>query len=130
MTDARLQNNSKMMAKAIILAVIVAVISLQTYAGIVRMACTGVEIPLICNVPEDPSLYPFLNYPMYSNAKPEGVTVPKFSLIAVYQDGTEKQLTAEDFGLPIYWFNTGIIHAMNEKETAKINQFIETYQQT
>jgi hypothetical protein len=130
MIDAPFKRNSKPLLKSIILIIITSCIALQTYAGIVKLACSGVELLYVCNIPEDPSLYPFLNYPMYRSAKPEGVIVPKFALIATYANGTEKQLTAKDFNLSDYWFNKGIIHSLNEKENSKVYEFIEAYERS
>jgi hypothetical protein len=130
MSNDSLINNSKILPKAIICAVIVTCIALQTYAGIIKLACSGVELPYICNIPEDPSLYPFLNYPMYRSAKPEGVIVPKFAVIATYPNGTEKQLTAEDFALSDYWFTRGIIYSLDKKDDAKTQEFIRDYEQS
>jgi hypothetical protein len=130
MSQELLTNRSKILPKAIIFFFILACTALQTYAGIIKLACSGVALPYVCSIPEDPSLYPFLNYPMYRSAKPEGVTVPKFALIATYANGTEKQLTAKDFDLSDYWFNKGIIFSLSKKENSKVYEFIEAYERS
>jgi hypothetical protein len=127
MSNGSLTDNPKPLLKAIIFIFIVFCIALQAHAGVIRLACGGVALPYLCSLPNDPSLYPFLNYSMYRSAKPQGVIVPKFLVIATYPDGTEQQLTAEDFGLSDYWFSKGIIHSLDDKENAKTLGYIEAY---
>ncbi|MGB7085868.1 MAG: hypothetical protein WBD47_09965 [Phormidesmis sp.] len=92
------------------------------------MVCTAATIPVFCALPEDPDLYPFLNYPMYDNVQAEGVEVSQFVLVAVFADGTEKALSAEDFEVSSYWFNGSIMNAFQKEDDAKIRQYVAAYQ--
>ncbi|MGC1308970.1 MAG: hypothetical protein WA885_17220 [Phormidesmis sp.] len=121
------QNIAKMTAKAAISSVVLAAIFAQAYTGIIRLACGGSDIPYVCGLPEDPGLYPFLNYPMYRETRAEGTSVSQYTLVATFKDGSEKLLNAEDFDLSSYWFNSGVVKAFREKEDSKIAEYVETY---
>lgn len=107
--------------------VIIGTLTTQAYTALLRMVCNSASIPVVCSVPVDPALYPFLDYPMYSAAKDEGVTVPNYQLVAIFQDGTEKKLTPEDFGLSPYWFNTRLLPAFQAQDTVKITTYLSDY---
>lgn len=107
--------------------VIVGTISAQAYMALLRMACNSKDIPVFCDVPTDPSLYPFLDYPMYSEAHKEGATVPNYTLVAIFEDGSEKTLTPEDFGLSPYWFNTGLLPAFQAKNALEVSSYLADY---
>jgi len=108
--------------------VIVGTLSTQAYMALLRMACNSKAIPVFCEVPTDPGLYPFLDYPMYSKAYREGTTVPDYTLVAIFEDGTEKTLTPEDFGLSAYWFNTSLLPAFQAKQASEVSAYLADYE--
>lgn len=126
-TDAKaqgLRSFGKLMASL----VIVVTISAQAYMALLRMACNSKAIPIFCDVPTDPSLYPFLDYPMYSESYPEGTTVPNYALVAIFEDGSEKTLAPEDFGLSPYWFNTRLLPAFQAKKPSEVSSYLADYE--
>lgn len=128
MTSQPIGNKRQIVSKILISVVIITTLSAQAYTAFLRMACNSVFIPLFCSLPTDPSLYPFLDYPMYSAIKKEGVTVPLYRLVAIFDDGTEKQLHPEDFGLSLYWFNTRLLPAFQAEQALKIKSYVLAYE--
>ena len=122
------QRKAKANVKAVVSLAILLVVSIQIYTSIVRVAYSGSAIPFVSELPEDPGLYPFVNYPMYRGVQPEGISVPRHTLIATFEDGTEQQLKAGDFGLSSYWFNTGVVQAFIDKDDLQIAQYVDAYQ--
>ena len=92
------------------------------------MVCNSASIPGFCGLPEDPAFYPFMNYPMYSAIKEEGVSVPQHKIVAIFEDGAEQQLGPEDFGLTLYWFNTTSINAVYNEDLDKIRSYVAAYE--
>ncbi len=123
-----LQSNRQAVAKGLISLIIIATVSVQAYTAFLKMACSQVSIPLYCDLPQDPGLYPFVSYPMYSEVKPEGVSVSHLKLIAIFSDGTEKQMAPEDFHISPYWFNTRLLPAFREKQASKVTAYIAAYE--
>jgi hypothetical protein len=108
---------------------IISILSLQAFTAVFHRVCSR-PIPILCNLPKEPGLYPFLNYPMYNKAHPEGVSVSQFTLTAIFADGTQKQLTEEDFALSLYQFNTGLLKSLQNDDRPKIQQYIKAYNQS
>jgi len=114
-------------AKAIFSLLILSTIAVQLQSALLTNACHLLKTPL-CALPAEPDLYPFLDYPMYSRARTEAeATVDKYKVIAVFADGSEKQLKGEDFGLSPYWFVGSLVPAFAEQDTSKITDYIEAY---
>lgn len=130
LTKALLRNNRKTLTKLGVSFIILTTISIQVYSAILRIACDFAAIPLLCALPDEPRLYPFLDYPMYSVARKEGVSVNQYKLIAIFDDGAEKQLGAEDFQLSKYWFTVGVLAAFRNNNHQKIKQYVEAYERT
>lgn len=128
MSSRLTQGGANATAKAVLSLAILVVVALQVYTSIVRAAYSGSAILWVRNLPEDPGLYPFLNYPMYRGIYQEDVSVPRHTLVAAFEDGTEQLLKAEDFGLSSYWFNTGVVQAFVDQDDLKIAQYVGTYQ--
>lgn len=114
--------------KLMVSVVIVGTLSVQAYMALLRMACNSKAIPVFCDVPTDPSLYPFLDYPMYSAVYKEGTTVPNYTLVAIFEDGSEKTLTSEDFDLSPYWFNTRLLPAFQAKKAVEVSSYLADYE--
>ncbi|MEO1395424.1 MAG: hypothetical protein AAFV90_21180 [Cyanobacteria bacterium J06634_5] len=121
------QNSQQTLAKSAITFAVMFVVLMQCYAGFRRVVC-GQSIPLICELPKDPNLYPFLNYGMYSRTKKEGVAVAQYHLMAVFADGSEKRLMPEDLGTTDYWFHGMILRSLAGKDDSKIGPFIQAYE--
>jgi hypothetical protein len=119
--------NGSRLTKFCISSVIMTTLFLQFHAGLFRMACKVLDIPLLCRLPQDPGLYPFLNYPMYSSAKEEGVSVGKNKLIAVLEDSSEEELTAEELGISAYRFARDLLPAIKEDDRSTVIQYIDMY---
>lgn len=49
-------------------------------------------------------------------------------LIAIFADGTEKNLTPEDFGLSLYWFNSRLLPAFGDQNISEIAAYITDYE--
>lgn len=130
MGKGSLGNNRIAIAKVSASLIILVAISLQAYSAILRIACDFATIPLLCTLPDEPRLYPFLDYPMYSVARKEGISVNQYKLIAIFEDKTEKQLSAEDFELSKYWFTVGVLAAFRDNNHSKIRQYVEAYERT
>ena len=128
--NKQLQNDRQVVAKGLISLVVIVTISVQAYTAFLKMACAKVSIPLYCDLPTDPGLYPFVSYPMYSDVKQEGVSVPHLKLIAIFADGSEEQMAPEDFDISPYWFNTRLLPAFREKNASKVAAYIAAYEAT
>lgn len=120
--------NKQRIAKLAASSIIFAVFFLETYTAILHRACNPSKLAF-CNMTKDPGLYPFLNYAMYKEAHLEGDFVNRYTLIATFENGTEKPLEADDFALPLYEFNTGAIIAISQNDQPKIQQYIKSYRQ-
>ena len=114
-------------AKGLISLVIVATVSIQAYTAVFRIGCSKVSIPLLCDLPADPDLYPFLDYPMYEGIEREGASVSNYRLVAIFEDGTERQLIPEDFGMSSYWFNTRLLPTFKEQRAEQIETYLAAY---
>lgn len=130
MNKALFRNNRIAIAKIGASFIVLVTISIQAYSAILRIACDFATVPLLCALPDEPRLYPFLDYPMYSVARKEGISVKRYKLIAIFDDGTEKQLSAEDFELSKYWFTVGVLAAFRDNNHSKIHQYMEAYERT
>ena len=124
---SKLTLKKTVVAKGLISLVIVAIASMQAYTAVLRLACSKVSVPLVCDLPAEPGLYPFLDYPMYDGIEQEGVSVPNYRLIAIFADGTEQQLSPEDFGLSSYWFNTRLLPAFEKRQADQIKAYVAAY---
>lgn len=115
-------------AKTLLSFLILSVVGVQLYSAVLIAGCQVIKIPL-CYLPDEPGLYPFLDYPMYARAKAEGDAVKQHQLMAIFSDRTEKQLQAEDFGLSPYWYLATVLPAFEAKKMDKIKTHIEAYTQ-
>ena len=99
---------------------IVSVISVQLYSAVLRGGCRVISLPLLCDLPEEPGLYPFLDYPMYSKVKAAGTAVEQKQLVAIFAEGGERVLRPEDFGMNEYWFIGTLLPAFERKNRQKL----------
>lgn len=123
----KLTPNNPAVAKGLLSLLIVATVSIQAYTAVLRVVCSKGSIPLFCDLPAEPGLYPFLDYPMYDGIEQEGASVPNYRLIAIFADGTERQLIPEDFGLSSYWFNTRLLPAFEDQQAEQIESYVAAY---
>jgi hypothetical protein len=123
-----LQSKPGTAAKVAASLAILSILSLQAFTAIFHRVCSR-PIPILCSLAKDPGLYPFLNYPMYNKAHAEGATVDQYTLKAIFADGTQKQLSEENFSLSLYQFNTGVLKAIQNDDRPKIQQYIAAYNQ-
>lgn len=128
MTKVLLHQKKLSAAKTLLSFLILSVVSVQLYSAVLIAGCKVIKIPL-CYLPDEPGLYPFLDYPMYARAKAEGDVVKQRQLMAIFSDGTEKPLQAEDFGLSPYWYLATVLPAFENQKLDKIKTHIEAYQQ-
>jgi len=128
MTEAIIRRKKSHFAKMGLSFLILSITSIQLYSAVLIGTCKAVETPL-CKLPVEPALYPFLDYPMYSVVWQEGDLVQQHQLIAIFLDGTERQLHAEDFGLSPYWFKGSLVPAFKRKNMSKIPDYLKAYDQ-
>ncbi|VXD11798.1 hypothetical protein [Planktothrix paucivesiculata] len=132
--DTLNKNNYKLLAKFSVSLTILGVIYLQFLAGNIR-TCTYLDsdfflLKLICpSIPDDPALYPFLDYPMYAGARYEGTNVNQYFLFGVLEDGTEVAITNEDLQTSRYKFLRNILPEIEKKNPEIIQSYVKIYEQ-
>lgn len=119
--------NGSQLAKIGVSAFVLLTVFLQLHAGLLRMSCKVLITPL-CRLPEDPELYPFVNYFMYSSAKQEGDAVGKDKLIVTFTDFSEQELTAQDLDLSEYRFIRDFVPSIKENDHRIVRQYTKTYE--
>lgn len=102
---------------------------IQTHAAITRMGCKVISVPIICSFPDDPRSYPFLNYPMYSQAHYEGDVIYQYPLTVTFEDSSQGALTATDLQITDYEFKRKLLPAIAKQDFASVGEYIKKYEQ-
>ncbi|MEQ8463036.1 MAG: hypothetical protein RIC07_05645 [Coleofasciculus sp. E1-EBD-02] len=78
--------------------------------------------------PPDPSLWPFVSYPMYNYAKYEGDTIKQYSIYATLDDSTEVLIKPEDLGINYWVFMYVFKGSLRLEKKEMIMNFVQLYE--
>lgn len=78
--------------------------------------------------PKDPSLWPFMSYPMYSYPKYRGNTIKQYAIFATLTDKTEVRIQPEDLGLNYWIFMYGLKEALRLENHQAILDYVDLYE--
>ena len=108
--------------------IILGFLTLQTVAAF-RILCPPgtllhlAPLRLLCS----PSLYPFLDYPMYSDSFREGHKIEQFLVFGVLEDSTEVSILPVDLGLNFWLFRMGFVSSLLQGNRERMETYIELY---
>ncbi len=76
-----------------------------------------------------PSWYfwPFLDYPMYSEAHYEGDAIEQYVVFATFDDGTEAPVRREELGLSFWKFRDGLVYALRHGDRRQLDAYLELF---
>lgn len=74
-----------------------------------------------------PTLWPFIDYPMYSGAHYEGDAVPRLFVFGTLEDSTEVPIVAADLGLSDWHFRRHFINGLASGNDERIKEFVGLY---
>lgn len=128
------KKNYKFLAKVPVSLIILVVIFLQLLTGNLRFCSNRNSafflLKIICpSIPDDPALYPFLDYPMYAGARYEGVNINQYFLIGILEDGTEVTITSDDLNISRYDFLRNILPQIEKQNLQVIEKYVKIYEQ-
>ncbi|WP_139294981.1 MULTISPECIES: hypothetical protein [Planktothrix] len=87
-------------------------------------------LKIICfSIPNDPDLYPFLDYPIYPGARYEGVNINQYFLIGILEDGTEVTITSNDLNSSHDNFLRNILPQIEKQNLKLIENYVKIYEQ-
>ena len=75
-----------------------------------------------------PRLWPFLDYPMYKQARYAGETLNQYFLFGILKDLTEVPIFPGDLGLDFWKFEQGPVLALRRKDREKLKTYVQLYQ--
>lgn len=75
-----------------------------------------------------PTLFPFLDYPMYGRARSEGDAVSRYVVVAIFADSSETRVRMEDLGLSFWHFRRGIVAALLARDRARLRDYASIYE--
>ena len=106
--------------------IIVGILALQTA---VSFCChdSHAFVPLakpIC----PPSLWPFLDYPMYSDSHHEGDSIMQYHLVGVLEDFTKVQIGPDDLDMGFWRFRKNVVFELLRNQDERVNSVVELYQ--
>jgi hypothetical protein len=105
---------SAILPKALLSAVIIGLIGVQTVAsfgGLHRFR-----------------YWPFLSYPMYNQVHFRGEPLPRYSLVAIRDDGQETPVTAEDLRLDFWKYLRGPVRAAQHDDARTLLRQFQMYE--
>jgi hypothetical protein len=74
-------------------------------------------------------LWPFLDYPMYSQVYFEGERLTRYAVIGVLEDSTEVQVLPEDLGGDFTFFRNHALKGLKDGNDHRISNVAEAYYQ-
>jgi hypothetical protein len=77
-----------------------------------------------------PTLWPFVDYPMYSRAHYEGDKYTHRRVIGIYSDSSESTLHWTDFDVPFYLFTRIFLRAVDAGDLETIQVFVDRFHRT
>ncbi len=73
--------------------------------------------------------WPIINYPMYSSAHYNGDQIPRYRVVGILDDATERPISAQDLGINPWHFLKGFVKAgLLADNQALTHDFVELYQ--
>lgn len=88
----------------------------------------GVTFWFVCPPYCPPALWPFVDYPMYSEPRYEGSEFEQHFVFGILEDSTEVPLRPEDLNLHFWLFRRGLVFAMLRNDTTQIQAYVDLYQ--
>ena len=71
--------------------------------------------------------WPFVDYPMYREARYAGQSINRFTVVGTLADGTDVRLTPEDLHLSIFQYHGGLMPAMVGRDVQEVRTYLEPY---
>ena len=78
--------------------------------------------------PKDPSLWPFMSYPMYSYPKYTGNKIKQYAIFGTLVDKSEVRILPKDLGLNYWIFMYGFKEAIRLENSQDIINFVHLYE--
>jgi dTDP-4-amino-4,6-dideoxygalactose transaminase/glycosyltransferase involved in cell wall biosynthesis len=72
-------------------------------------------------------LWPFLDYPMFSQPHFEGVQARHYRLIGLLDDGTQASILPSSLGLDVWQFEAGVVRALLRKDRDALGPYVKLY---
>lgn len=80
-------------------------------------------------IEKSPFLWPFLDYPMYTQPHYEGDAVPRYSVIGVTDDGREVEITPESLGTDFWIFRNAFLFSFRYRgERHELESGVQLYE--
>jgi len=76
-----------------------------------------------------PTLWPFVNYPMYSQARFPGDTIFEFALVGEFEDGSRGEIPPERLGLGSYHYQI-LLRRLRSGDLSAVRYVRERYEAT
>jgi hypothetical protein len=75
-----------------------------------------------------PRLWPFVDYPMFSQQRQEGDIIPNYRVFGIFDDLAEVQIGPDELGIG-YWHFTAFVYALREDRNSEtLRAFINLYE--
>lgn len=74
-----------------------------------------------------PTLWPFIDYPMYFVPHYEGEKIPQLKVVGTLVDGTNVEIQAEDLHLT-FWLYQDFLQAVDQGDPEVLHNYVELYQ--
>ena len=78
--------------------------------------------------PKKPSLWPFIDYPMYSYPKYLGSDIKQYKIYGILSNSTKVRILPEDLGINYWIFLYGLKEALRNEDIQDIKNFIQLYE--
>ena len=97
-------------------------------AGVLGFQGFAVLEPLCFHrIKEEGYLWPFVDYPMYREARYAGQSINRFTVVGTLADGTDVRLTPETLHLTIFQYHGGLMPAMVGRDVQEVRTYLEPY---
>jgi hypothetical protein len=84
--------------------------------------------PSLTSMLSPPTLWPFVDYPMYSRPHYEGEPIAQFRISGTLEDGTEVWIKPGDVGLDAWHFSIHFVRGLGSNDAARVKDLVRLYQ--
>jgi hypothetical protein len=84
--------------------------------------------PSLTRMLSPPTLWPFVDYPMYSRPHYEGEPIPQVRIVGTLDDGTEVWIRPGDVGLDSWHFKIHLVRGLDTNNAARVRELVHLYE--
>jgi hypothetical protein len=107
---------------------IVAILALQVSVTF-RTWLRSIALPRsLTNMLSPPTLWPFVDYPMYSRPHYEGEPISQLRVVATLDDSSEVSIGPGDVGLDFWHFRLHVVRGLEMNDAARVRELVRLYQ--